>query len=66
MKKLLTAEEVAHLTGLPLNTIYKHRHQRKGLGALAVKVGRHLRWRESDIEAWLDEQVERAGNEADR
>lgn len=57
MKKLLTATEVAEITGLPLDTIYKHRHLRSGVGALAVKVGRHLRWRESDIEAWLDEQV---------
>ena len=64
MKKLLSASEVAELTGLPLNTIYKHRHQRTGLGALAVKVGRHLRWRESDIESWLDEQVARAKKEA--
>ena len=64
MRKLLTASEVAEITGLPLNTIYKHRHMGRGVGALAVKVGRHLRWRESDIEAWLDEQVERSKKEA--
>lgn len=52
------AQVVAEYFGLPLSTLYDQRHHKRGVGALAIKVGRHLRWRWEDIEAWLDEQGE--------
>ena len=64
MKPLLSPKQVSELTQVPIDTIYKHRYMRQGLGALAIKVGRHLRWRPEDIEAWLDEQTAKAQEEA--
>jgi len=49
------AEICAHLH-LPKSTIYDQRHRGVGIGALAIKVGRHLRWRWEDVDRWLDEQ----------
>lgn len=48
--------EIAEFTGLPQKTIYDQVHRRTGVGALAFKVGRHLRWDWSDVDAWIDSQ----------
>ena len=64
LRKLLEIEEVATIVGLPIPTLYQQRHKRVGIGALAIKVGRHLRWRPEDIERWLDQRTERAREEA--
>ena len=61
MKKLLDINEVGDLLQLSIHTIYHQRHRREGVGALGINLGgRHgrLRWREADIERWLDEQEE--------
>ena len=54
---------VSDLVGLPVATLYQQRHRRIGVGGLAIKVGRHLRWRPEDLEGWLDEKSEQARNE---
>lgn len=59
---LLTPQEVAAWLGVPVATLYQWRHARKGPRCL--KVGRHLRYRVSDVDAWLDDE-ERSGR-ADR
>lgn len=64
LRKLLEIEEVSTIVGLPIPTLYQQRHKRVGIGALALRVGRHLRWRPEDIERWLDEQTARAKEEA--
>ncbi len=64
MEQLLEIGQVSKLVGLPESTLYQQRHRRVGIGALAIRVGRHLRWRPSDIEAWLDAQSEKAQEEA--
>jgi excisionase family DNA binding protein len=51
----MTAAEVAEHYRLPLQTIYGWRY--KGTGPKAVKLGRHLRYRRSDVEKWADEQA---------
>ncbi len=61
---LLTIDDVSKFVGLPVSTIYSQRHKRVGIGALGLRIGRHLRWRPSDIEAWLDAQSEKAQEEA--
>jgi excisionase family DNA binding protein len=50
--KLRTAPEVADHLGIPLQTLYQWRT--KGAGPRAVKVGRHLRFRQSDVDAWIE------------
>ncbi len=51
----MTAAEVADHYRLPLQTIYTWRY--KGTGPKAVKLGRHLRYRRSEVERWADEQA---------
>jgi excisionase family DNA binding protein len=56
MRRLLTIEEVSDLLGLPVRTLYGQRHRRVEPGCLGIRVGRHVRWRESDLEDFLDRQ----------
>lgn|GEM_PF-2360367 len=51
---LLSPEQIAERWGVPRKSIYGYVHQ---LGLPAVKVGRHLRIRPSDLEAWLERQA---------
>lgn len=55
---LLTTAELAAYPGIPRATIYAWNY--RGEGPPSIKVGRHLRYRESDIEAWLDQQRRRS------
>ncbi len=48
---LLTTEQVAHYLQVPVATLHQWRH--RGEGPPAYKVGRHLRWRLADVDAWL-------------
>lgn len=64
LRTLLDIRGVSDVVGLPVATLYQQRHRRIGVGALAIRVGRHLRWRPEDIEAWLDAQSEKAQEEA--
>lgn len=50
-------KQVSAFTGLPIATLRDQRHQGVGIGGLAIKVGKHLRWRWEDIDRWLDEQA---------
>ena len=52
MEKLWTVEELAEFVGVPVSTLYHWRVE--GKGPKAFKVGRYLRYREDDIEHWLD------------
>ena len=54
-RKLATADEIADYLGVPLTTIYQW--SSRGGGPRLIKVGRHLRARWSDIEAYLDAQT---------
>lgn len=51
---LISPAELAAALGVPLATIYTWRS--RGYGPPAVKVGKHLRWRREDVEAWLEER----------
>lgn len=52
--RLWTVEDVAEYLGVPVGTIYHWRV--KGYGPLGVRVGRFVRFRGSDVVAWLDAQ----------
>jgi len=52
--RLLTVEEVAEWLGVPVGTIYAWRY--RSTGPASYKVGRHVRFRPSDVEQWLEAQ----------
>jgi excisionase family DNA binding protein len=56
MRRLATVDEVAEYLGVPPATLYQWRY--RGVGPRASRVGRHLRYRWSDIEKYLDAQAQ--------
>jgi len=56
-EKLLTLAEVADCLALPIGTLYQWRN--RGIGPRGIRVGRHVRYRRADLEAWLDSQYDR-------
>lgn len=54
----MTGQELAELLHVPVNTL--HRWRQRGTGPASIKVGRHVRWRRSSVEAWL-QTLESAG-----
>jgi excisionase family DNA binding protein len=49
---LLSIPEFAEYLGVPVATIYRWRYMRDG--PVGYRIGRHVRYRLSDIERWLD------------
>lgn len=54
--RLLTAEEVAEQLQVAVNTLYDWRTRKPVYGPPAIKVGKYLRWKQADVEAWIDAQ----------
>lgn len=52
---LLTLEEVSAMLRVPVGTLYRWRYV--GAGPRSLKVGRHVRYRERDVELWLEKQT---------
>lgn len=50
---ILTIEEAARYLAIPKATLYTWRTRRVGFGPRAMKVGGCLRYRRSDLEAWI-------------
>lgn len=48
-------EWLAEHLGIPLATVYAMNH--RGTGPRRIKVGKHVRYRRSDVDAWLEAQV---------
>lgn len=59
-ESLLTPEQVSELLGIPVGTLYGWRH--KGNGPRAIKIGRHLRYRRSDVDGWIDSRAQLSAN----
>ena len=55
MESLMTTEQLAEFLKVPLATLYQWRH--KGTGPKGIKVGKHVRYRRGDVEAWLEKQA---------
>ena len=55
MEKLLTLAEVAEMLGVPVATLYQWRYH--GTGPVGIRVGRHVRYRTADVDAWLEEHA---------
>jgi len=55
-RSLGTPEQVSAYVGLSVNTLYDQRRRGVDVGALAVRVGRHLRWYWEDVDEFLGSQ----------
>ena len=53
--QLLSPAEVAAYLGVPIKSVYAWRSA--GTGPRGIRVGRHVRFRPADVEAWLDQQA---------
>ncbi|MEU8676797.1 helix-turn-helix domain-containing protein [Streptomyces sp. NPDC048560] len=52
--QLYSPAALAEYLGVPLKTVYRWNHT--GTGPKPCPVGRHVRYRPTDVEAWLDRQ----------
>lgn len=59
---LLGPPELAAYLGVALATVYAMNH--KGSGPRRIRVGRHVRYRKSDVDAWLEKNVVPSGGDA--
>ncbi len=55
LDQLLTVKDLAEYLEVPVATVYVWRHRRQG--PPGFRVGRHLRFRWSDVERWIDERI---------
>jgi len=53
---ILSAKELSGYLGVPYKTLLSWRVE--GFGPQAMKLGRHLRYRKSDVDQWLAQQRE--------
>ena len=53
-ERLLSIPELADYLRVPIATIYQWRHHHRG--PASYRIGRHVRYRQSDIEHWLEAQ----------
>lgn len=58
-ERLMSIQELADYLDVPVKTIYAWRYHRQG--PRGFRVGRHVRFRWCDVEAWLAERL--AGDE---
>ena len=54
--EFLSVQELAALFGIPVGSIYNWRN--RGTGPRGYRIGRHVRYRRSDVELWLEEQAD--------
>ena len=52
--RLLSIPELAKYLGVPIATIYRWRYTQEG--PVGYRVGRHVRYRLTDVERWLEAQ----------
>jgi excisionase family DNA binding protein len=57
LDRLLTITDLSEMLGVPVDTLYGWRH--RGEGPAGYRIGRHVRYRRSAVEAWLDTQADR-------
>ncbi|GAB3479401.1 helix-turn-helix transcriptional regulator [Amycolatopsis cihanbeyliensis] len=51
---LWTVDDVATYLGVPKNTLYQWRT--KGYGPTGRRIGKHIRYRPQDVDAWVEQQ----------
>ena len=55
LSRLLTVQDLADYLDVPVATIYAWRYRRQG--PPGFRVGRHLRFRLSDVERWISDRL---------
>lgn len=55
MPKLLSVDDLSGVLGVPVNTLYQWRT--KGTGPRGIRVGKYVRYRPADVDAWIDRQA---------
>ena len=53
--RLLSAEDLAAFLDVPIKTLYMWRY--RGEGPVGFRIGRHIRYRWSDVEQWIGDRV---------
>lgn len=53
--RLLTVEELAEFLDLPVRTLYTWRY--RGEGPVGFRVGKHVRYRWSDVDRWIQDRI---------
>ena len=56
LEPLLTLDDVAAYLGVPKGTLYRWRVD--GKGPRAIRFGKHVRFRRSEVEPWLDSRTD--------
>jgi len=56
LDRLLTITDLSEMLGVPVDPLYGWRH--RGDGPAGSRIGRHVRYRRSAVEAWLDTQAD--------
>ena len=54
--RLIDVDELAAYLAVPVKTLYAWRYRREG--PPAFRVGRHLRYRWSDVQHWIDQLID--------
>lgn len=54
---LLSPADVAAYLNVPVKTVYVWRSN--GTGPKGIRVGKHVRYRQGDVDSWLDDQADR-------
>lgn len=60
--RLLSHKELAKYCNVPERTVYQW--NTKGTGPKRFRIGRHVRYRLADVEAWLEQQAIGGGEAA--
>ena len=55
LDRLLTLDDLAEFLEIPVATVHPWRYRQEG--PPGFRVGRHLRFRWSDVERWIDDRI---------
>jgi excisionase family DNA binding protein len=55
MENLMTVQDVAAYLGVPVATVFAWNS--RGTGPRRSRVGKYVRYRRADVEAWLDQRA---------
>ncbi len=56
VEELLKPQQLSRYLGIPVATLYAWRQ--RGQGPASFRVGKHLRYRRSDVARWIGQQIE--------
>ena len=60
LEPLIDVQQLADYLDVPVKTLYAWRYRRQG--PPAFRVGRHLRYRRSDIQRWIEQRIDTAAS----